>query len=133
MHSEGIVIEPLDEDLRTSEEEQNYFPNTEAELEGLLNNPMMESESDEDDDDEDDFEKRARKMTSLTPDGGVKKKILRGGVVMDGDIPEKGSVTIHYTSRLEHQDEPFDSSYFRYSSLPNRRYGLISITPAQIL
>ena len=59
------------------------------------------------------FEKLGRKMSPLTPDGGVKKKIIRGGVEMDGEIPEKGTVTIHFSIRLEYQDEPFDSTYFR--------------------
>ena len=49
LQNEGIVIEPNLEDLRKAEteEEVNYFPNTDAELEELLNNPMMEDESDD--------------------------------------------------------------------------------------
>ena len=111
--NEGIVIEPNVNDLRKSNEEaeRNYFPNTEAELEEILsNNPMLDEGSDED---ESSFEKIGQKMTNVTPDGGVKKRIIKGGVEMDGSIPEKGSITIHYSMRLEYQDEPFDSSYFR--------------------
>ena len=107
------MIEPNVNDLRKSNEEaeRNYFPNTEAELEEILsNNPMLDEGSDED---ESSFEKIGQKMTNVTPDGGVKKRIIKGGVEMDGSIPEKGSITIHYSMRLEYQDEPFDSSYFR--------------------
>ena len=90
----------------------NYFPNTNAELDELLNNPLVDNESD-DDEDVSSFEKLARKMEPLTPDGGVKKKLIRGGIMADGSIPEKGTVTIHFSMRVEYQDEPFDSSWFR--------------------
>ena len=81
------MIEPNVNDLRTSNEEaeRNYFPNTEAELEEILsNNPMMDEGSDEEDSS---FEKIGRKMTNVTPDGGVKKRTIKGGIQVE-DIKE---------------------------------------------
>ena len=51
------------------------------------------------------------KMSDLTPDGGVKKKMVRtgGGV----EVMEGAEVHIHYNGYLEHHDEPFDSTRLR--------------------
>ena len=111
------MIEPNIDDIRSVHEEtadRNYFPNTEAELEEILSHNPLLNEGDSDEEEESSaFERMGRQMTNVTPDGGVKKRILKGGVEADGAIPEKGSVTIHYSMMLEYQDEPFDSSYLR--------------------
>ena len=49
----------------------------------------------------------------ISEDGGVKKRLLTAGLEADGPVPEKGSITIHYSLSIEGQDEPFDSTYLR--------------------
>lgn len=59
-----------------------------------------------------DFEDKVGEVKDITPDGGLKKKIL---VVGTGwEKPEKGdSVTVHYTGTLASNGEKFDSSVDR--------------------
>jgi len=57
------------------------------------------------------FESLAAKMSNLTDDGGVKKKVVRpgGGI----EVMEGAEVHVHYNGYLEHHDEPFDSTRLR--------------------
>jgi len=57
------------------------------------------------------FEVLAARMTNLTDDGGVKKRMKKPGggeTVMSG-----AQVHLHYNGYLEHHDEPFDSTRLR--------------------
>lgn len=64
-----------------------------------------------DDYSEEPFEEIGAKMENLTPDGKVKKRIIREGY---GDPPEEGSeVVIDYNAYTEFNDTPFDSTYIR--------------------
>lgn len=57
------------------------------------------------------FEAIKEKMTNVTPNGTVKKKVLREGI---GEIiPQDSLVTIHYDAYLEFNEVPFDSSTLR--------------------
>ncbi|KIY92251.1 FK506-binding protein 4/5 [Monoraphidium neglectum] len=58
------------------------------------------------------FEDKVGEVKEITPDGGLKKKIL---VVGSGwETPEKGDeVTVHYTGTLESDGSKFDSSVDR--------------------
>ncbi|XP_045470365.1 inactive peptidyl-prolyl cis-trans isomerase shutdown [Harmonia axyridis] len=61
--------------------------------------------------DEEPFDIVARQMSNLTPDGGVKKKILKAGY---GTTPPNLSlVKIDYNAYVEYEAEPFDSTYSR--------------------
>ncbi|MPC38381.1 Inactive peptidyl-prolyl cis-trans isomerase FKBP6 [Portunus trituberculatus] len=67
--------------------------------------------------DEEPFERLAHRMMDISGDGGVLKMEVKAGV---GEaIPERASVTFHYTAFLEHNDEPFDSSLLR--GFPDRK------------
>lgn len=57
------------------------------------------------------FEKIAKKMTNLTADGKIKKRVIRSGY---GDKPpEKAIVRVNYNAYIEYDPEPFDSTYAR--------------------
>uniref|UniRef100_A0A0A9YHD0 peptidylprolyl isomerase n=1 Tax=Lygus hesperus TaxID=30085 RepID=A0A0A9YHD0_LYGHE len=56
------------------------------------------------------FEIISAKMKDVTPDGKVKKKILRSG---SNRIPDGAVVYLHYNKYLEMQEVPFDSSYLQ--------------------
>lgn len=71
----------------------------------------LQEDGDSDMDGQEPFEALSKKMTNLTEDGGVKKRVKRvggGESVMDG-----AEVHIHYNGYLEHSDEPFDSTRLR--------------------
>ena len=59
------------------------------------------------------FSKKAERMTDITPDGGVKKKIKAFGAESEGPVPPHGTVTIHYSCYLEDEPEPYDSTRLR--------------------
>lgn len=60
---------------------------------------------------EEPFEEIAKDMENLTPDGKVKKLVIRKGY---GDPPQDGhQVTIDYNAYVEFNDTPFDSTYIR--------------------
>ena len=67
----------------------------------------------EDEDEEETFVDMAKRMTSLTDDGEVKKKLIFRGDQGQGCPPPRATVTIHYSLYLEDNDEPFDSSVLR--------------------
>jgi len=78
----GLLFETeMDETLlqpRTGE--TNYFMRaSEQDFDEIFRNFNVEQEEDVDDEDEDDeltqFERLAKKMQNLTPDGGVKKRV----------------------------------------------------------
>lgn len=51
------------------------------------------------------------KMTNLTSNGKIKKRILRNGY---GDKPVDGAIVrVHYNAYIEYNAEPFDSTYAR--------------------
>lgn len=57
------------------------------------------------------FEIIASKMENLTPDGSIKKRIIREGY---GDKPpDLAIVRVHYNAYIEFSPEPFDSTYAR--------------------
>jgi FK506-binding protein 6 len=58
------------------------------------------------------FEIQARRMSNITEDGGVKKKVLREGA--GSVVPEGALVRVHYNGYLEYADEPYDSTRLRH-------------------
>lgn len=86
------------------------------------------------------FESLMAKMLDLTPDGGVKKKMVRpgGGV----EVMEGAEVHIHYNGYLEHHDEPFDSTRLRNKKqvvqlghgnlIPGLELGIVSMKLGEI-
>lgn len=71
------------------------------------------------------FQIISSKMTKLTEDGKIKKRIIRKGY---GNKPSDGSIVrIHYNAYLEHLAEPFDSSYAR------KRHHEFQINNGQVL
>ncbi|CAH0552093.1 unnamed protein product [Brassicogethes aeneus] len=57
------------------------------------------------------FEILGSKMTSITDDGGVKKRSLREGY---GDKPaDLALVKVHYNAYIEYESTPYDSTYAR--------------------
>ena len=112
MKNKGIYLEPeIDESSLQEENPIQYFTKNEKDLEDLISHHGYNS--DEEDSSMSFFEHKAMKMVNLTEDGGVKKRIISPGLECDGIVPEKGSVTIHYSLSIEGQDEPFDSTYLR--------------------
>ena len=67
----------------------------------------------EDEDDCASFVDLGKNMTNVTADGGVKKKVIKPGLEMEGLVPGRGTVTIHYKMFVEGQDESFDSTWMR--------------------
>jgi len=67
----------------------------------------------EDEDDCASFVDLGKNMTNVTADGGVKKKVIKPGLEMEGLVPARGTVTIHYKMFVEGQDESFDSTWMR--------------------
>ncbi|KAJ3647950.1 hypothetical protein Zmor_006750 [Zophobas morio] len=64
------------------------------------------------------FEIIGKKMTSLVPNGKIKKRVIREGA---GDKPtEYSMVKIHFNAYVEYDENPFDSTYMR-----NKPYGFI--------
>ena len=118
LQNQGIILEPeLDELGFKQDNYRQYFTKDEKDLEDLICQHGYDSEDDED---VGMFERISRKMTNLTKDGGVKKRIITPGLECDGIVPEKCTITIHYSLALEGQDEPFDSTYLRGKSERHR-------------
>ncbi|XP_023290805.1 inactive peptidyl-prolyl cis-trans isomerase FKBP6 isoform X2 [Orussus abietinus] len=57
------------------------------------------------------FEDLKTKMTDITKTGQVLKLVKKEGV--GETMPYNSQVTVHYIGYLEHQDDPFDSTYIR--------------------
>lgn len=76
---------------------------------GYMNPTLLEDEDTYDESQP--FELIGKKMQDIIPDGKVKKRILREGNGLV--IPDLSMVTVNYNSYLEHNDEPFDSTYIR--------------------
>ena len=127
MSNEGIVLDPEIDDALDSEHDPNnpanreYFVNAanDENIERLLagmegDKDVDESKSDpEGDDGASEFEIKAKKMVNVSDDGGVKQKILRSGLQCAGSVPDRATITVHYSLYLEGQDEPYDSSVLR--------------------
>ncbi|EEZ99629.2 inactive peptidyl-prolyl cis-trans isomerase shutdown [Tribolium castaneum] len=61
------------------------------------------------------FEIIARKMCNLTPNGKIKKRVIREG---NGEKPQEfAKVKINYNAYLEYEESPFDSTYVRNKPL----------------
>lgn len=115
LNNEGIFLEPeIDESNWREDDAKSYFKASEADIDVMVKESHLGDDDDLDENDERTlFERIAHKMTNVTPDGGVRKRILTPGLESDGLVPDKGTVTIHYSLCLEDQDEPFDSTYLR--------------------
>lgn len=95
-------------DIPPEEAEPNYYDTEDvldyAKMEclGLVDEDVYTSEP---------FTTLAEKMENVTPDGKIKKKIIREGY---GETPKPGQeVSIHYNAYTEFSAEPFDSTYVR--------------------
>jgi FK506-binding protein 6 len=110
-------LEPeVDENFINNEEQtRNYFTGAAEDIDEIIKNHADDCEDDDNSATEDlsPYEKRARKMKNVLPDGGVKKRTLNEGIESGGLVPDMATVTIHYSLSLEEQDEPFDSTYLR--------------------
>jgi len=109
LNTEGIVFHPEieEEDPYRTFNHGDYFQNHLDELEAML---AVTTPADR--------EARSDERSKLPVDisggqGGVLKQVLEEGVQTGGTVPDKATVTIHYTLRVEEQDEPFDSSVLR--------------------
>lgn len=108
---EGVVFEIGASDIPPEENEISYSPEeildyTKLECLGLVDEELYSAEP---------FTALGEKMTNVTPDGKIKKKVIREGY---GETPRDGQdVTIHYNAYLEYNDEPFDSTYIRKKPL----------------
>jgi len=111
---DGIIFEPeIDEERLIHEEmSRNYFGNDAEEIEKLLAERRTNI-VDDDDDDLPDFDQLRARMSPITDDNGVMKKVIHTGLQSFGSVPPGATVTIHYSIHLESQDEPFDSSILR--------------------
>jgi len=117
LNSDGIVFQPEIEE-GVGEEFPNYFGGNYEELSKIMkeNNLNEDQESiDEGDEDLTEFEALKKKMFDISEgsDGGVMKRVLVEGYQTYGSVPEDATITIHYSLKLEGQDEPFDSSVLR--------------------
>lgn len=107
LSGEGAVFEVGASDIPPEENEICYNADevlqySKIECMGLLDEDTYSSEP---------FKSLGEKMTNVTEDGKIKKKILRDGY---GETPKEGQeVTIHYNAYLEYSEEPFDSTYIR--------------------
>ncbi|XP_045127270.1 inactive peptidyl-prolyl cis-trans isomerase FKBP6-like [Portunus trituberculatus] len=106
------------EDYCPQQQQANFFDDI-----SLISSLSLMGTVDEDENnlsdagDEEPFERLAHRMMDISGDGGVLKMEVKAGV---GEaIPERASVTFHYTAFLEHNDEPFDSSLLR--GFPDRK------------
>jgi len=108
LQHKGIMLEPeeFDDNALLEENSKIYFSRNDQDLEEMMKHHGLDS-------DEDAQIGLAKKVIDLTGDGGVKKRLIAAGLEADGHVPEKGSVTIHYSLTIEGQDEPFDSTYLR--------------------
>lgn len=128
MNNEGIVLDPEIDDALDAEYDPNnpsnrdYFSNaaTEENIQRIfagVNQECGDNGDVKDDSDFDDgaseFEFRAKNMNNIIDDGGVKKKVLKHGLECTGSVPNRATITIHYSLYLEGQDEPYDSSILR--------------------
>jgi len=117
--AEGIIFEPEMDDsgpgINQEELNRNYFGNEEEEISRMMSARKIEGDSDNEnsDDDTPEFERIRGKMTPVTTDCGVLKRIIRSGLEIHGKVPAGATVTIDYSMSLESQDEPFDSSVLR--------------------
>jgi len=111
---DGIIFEPEIDEGRLIHEEmsRNYFGNDAEEIERLLAERRTNI-VDEDDDDVPDFDQLRARMSPITDDNGVMKKVIHTGLQSFGSVPPGATITIHYSIHLESQDEPFDSSILR--------------------
>jgi len=117
LNSDGIVFQPEIEE-GGGEEFPNYFGGEYEKLSKIMKENNLNNEKDPMDNDDDDlseFESLKRKMVDISEcsDGGVMKRVLSDGYQTYGSVPEDSTITIHYSLKLEGQDEPFDSSVLR--------------------
>ena len=118
LNSDGIVFQPEIEESG-GDDCPNYFGGKYEELSRIMkeNNLNEDQDNIDDEGDEDltEFEALKRKMFDISEgsDGGVMKRVLMEGYQTYGSVPEDSTITIHYSLKLEGQDEPFDSSVLR--------------------
>jgi len=132
--NDGVILEPeIDPDLMTAAGDARYEgqqpPSTflqelrdadEETVARAVNGLDLNLDDDEDEDGISDgsgdtsFEAKGRRMTAVTDDGGVKKRVIKPGLECEGAVPNGGTVTVHYNLYLEGcEDEPFDSTRIR--------------------
>ncbi|XP_066600651.1 inactive peptidyl-prolyl cis-trans isomerase shutdown-like isoform X3 [Prorops nasuta] len=117
MSQDGMVFELGDDYIEEDEDEYHYKPGVTLNSDEMIKMINMEDSDGEEDDEAQNmiftigFETLKEKMSDISPnrDGKVLKLVKRKGT---GDIiPHDAQVTIHYIGYLEHNDEPFDSTY----------------------
>ncbi|KAI4469995.1 inactive peptidyl-prolyl cis-trans isomerase fkbp6 [Holotrichia oblita] len=107
LSEDGAVFEIKYDDFLAADNKENLLND-----EDLYNNFDCLGIEDEDTyNDTEPFEQLSKKMIDLTPDGKVKKRVLREGV--GNSLPENGHVTCDYNAYLEYSPTPFDSTYAR--------------------
>ncbi|XP_069692399.1 inactive peptidyl-prolyl cis-trans isomerase FKBP6-like isoform X2 [Periplaneta americana] len=109
--------------MNAAEEErddQTYF--NKEELLQCVNFDCVAGDSDEEDDKRGlgltPFQKIAKNMTDLTPDGKIRKREMKPG--SGSLVPEGAYVTVHYNAYVEYGDEPYDSTWLRGQPLSFR-------------
>lgn len=94
--------EPPEEDTELYYNTEEVLAYSKLECLGLVDEEVYSSEP---------FTTIGSKMSNVTEDGKIKKKVIREGY---GEPPREGhEVTIQYNAYLEFHDEPFDSTYIR--------------------
>lgn len=107
LSGKGVIFEVGTSDFPPEESDTSYQSDevldyNKLECLGLIDEETYSSEP---------FTALGEKMTNVTSDGKIKKKIIREGY---GEAPKEGQeVTIQYNAYLEYSDEPFDSTYIR--------------------
>ncbi|XP_044750614.1 inactive peptidyl-prolyl cis-trans isomerase shutdown [Coccinella septempunctata] len=113
--TEGISLAQLIEGGAEFEINPNDNPDSEEDetevREAMLSFTNMSCLGSDENYDEEPFRVIGKDMIDLTPDGGVKKRILRPGY---GTTPPNLSlVKIDYNAYIEYEAQPFDSTYSR--------------------
>lgn len=114
--TEGINLQDLIQggaefEINPDDNHEEGLEDEETVKEAMLNFTNMDCLVMDDNYDEEPFLVIAKKMTNLTSDGGVKKRILRAGY---GTTPPTLSlVKIDYNAYVEYEAVPFDSTYSR--------------------
>ncbi len=95
--------------MKMAEMQRNYYVGADAEIASVMNTQYEDEDGSSDDADNEfsPFEKKIFKMIPLTPDGGVKKRIISTGLETDGAVP----VCLFFHSSL--QKRSYLKSHFR--------------------
>lgn len=121
LNEEGVDLIPeIDEGLTddvTGQNNQDFFQRLRNEDEETIAKAVdgldLNLEDFDEAADELSFNDLGTKMDNVTGDGKVKKKVIRPGLDLEGLVPDRGTVTIHYKMFVEGQDETFDSTWLR--------------------